>query len=69
VQDLVLGALEHRAAFGSAGVVLDGLVRELGLLARRERLRASRSGPETPRSTSPCMDSLTKTRPFVSSAA
>jgi ATP-dependent helicase YprA (DUF1998 family) len=31
VQDLVLRALEHRAAFGAAGVVLDGLVRELGL--------------------------------------
>ena len=31
VQDLVLRALEHRKAFGPAGVVLDGLVRELGL--------------------------------------
>jgi hypothetical protein len=31
VQDLVLRGLEHRASFGPAGVVLDGLVRELGL--------------------------------------
>ena len=31
VQDLVLRALEHRMSFGSAGAVLDGLVRELGL--------------------------------------
>jgi hypothetical protein len=31
VQDLVLRALEHRPAFGPAGAVLDGLVRELGL--------------------------------------
>jgi hypothetical protein len=31
VQDLVLRALEHRAAFGPAAAVLDGLVRRLGL--------------------------------------
>jgi superfamily II DNA/RNA helicase len=31
VQDLVLRALEHRAKFGSAATVLDGLVRQLGL--------------------------------------
>jgi hypothetical protein len=31
VQDLVLRALEHRDSFGPAGLVLDGLVRELGL--------------------------------------
>jgi hypothetical protein len=31
VQDLVLRALEHRDAFGQAAIVLDGLVRELGL--------------------------------------
>src|SRR5438094_342011 len=31
VQDLVLRALEHREDFGPAGIVLDGLVRQLGL--------------------------------------
>jgi hypothetical protein len=36
-QDLVLRALEHREAFGSAVAMLDGLVRQLGLFPYLEQ--------------------------------
>ena len=39
--DLVLRAMEHRDAFGSAGVILDGLLRQIGLFPYLDSARLS----------------------------